>query len=268
MREALVCILLEHQSKADHCDAVANVTVRDPVLESRVGNLGKCEIGPTIAAVAGAADCVSYGPAAVERHRTMTELLGEFAVLPIPAPQWDLIFWDIAEYTPEQLYSNVGAFIQVLALVRAVKADAATFREIFGEVMKRLEPLAASDEVRCARPDANGRASWAVKRRPPMERPELEAAAVTMYADVKRREEVRPMLEIEFVDAQTEFARRGFELGALESRRQDILELLTERFGAVPKELENQIETMSDLKRLKAAFGLALKVPSLAEFQL
>ena len=55
---------------------------------------------------------------------------------------------------------------------------------------------------------------------------------------------------------------------ALQTRRQDLVLLLEERFGSLPEDLQRQIEGIDDLQRLQAALRQVVHVKSLEELEL
>jgi hypothetical protein len=63
---------------------------------------------------------------------------------------------------------------------------------------------------------------------------------------------------------------RGFEQGLAQGRadgkRDDVLKVLTKRFGAVPAALGEQLEQVNDVERLDALLDAALAAQSLEEF--
>jgi hypothetical protein len=54
----------------------------------------------------------------------------------------------------------------------------------------------------------------------------------------------------------------------LQSRREDLLAILEERFGVVPVDLFSRISAISDIEQLRRAIRQAVKVQNLEELQL
>jgi hypothetical protein len=65
-------------------------------------------------------------------------------------PEWNLLFWELAQHTPEELLGAEGPFMQLLAMVRGERGSPQDFRELFLQVVRRLEPLAQRDKMRWA----------------------------------------------------------------------------------------------------------------------
>jgi hypothetical protein len=128
-------------------------------------------------------------------HHVLADLIGGPEELRAFAPQWEPLFWDLAEVDTHALLASGGEWLAALAVVRAEgEKDAATFREVFAAVLERLKGLSGTDPVRW-----HGLIwfvlSWALRRRPSAETEALLAAAQSNQANARRRQEVRKMSE-------------------------------------------------------------------------
>ena len=65
----------------------------------------------------------------------------------------------------------------------------------------------------------------------------------------------------------TNIERRALEKEAKETRQQDILDLLENRFGTLPNSLMTSLKTIDNLSRLKQLLIDTIKVNSVAEFE-
>ena len=63
-----------------------------------------------------------------------------------------------------------------------------------------------------------------------------------------------------------QLVERGFEQGLAQGKRDDVLKVLTKRFGAVPPALGEQLQQVNDVERLDALLDAALAAQSLEEF--
>src|SRR6185437_3610000 len=88
------------------------------------------------------------GAGAWTSNRRLADLFAGPETLKGYAPQWPLLFWDLAARTPEALLASDGPFAQFLAVVRAEQSDADDFRQILEDLAKRLEPVAGQDKMR------------------------------------------------------------------------------------------------------------------------
>lgn len=59
---------------------------------------------------------------------------------------------------------------------------------------------------------------------------------------------------------------RGIERGIEQARRQDILDVLRERFGALPPSLGDQLASIADVEQLRVLLRTAVSAGSLEEF--
>jgi hypothetical protein len=147
----LVCVLLEHQSRAD-----ARMPLRlllYAVLfwerqwkeweDSHAEGEG-LRLTPVVPIV------FHTAPRPWGTNRTLAEMMAGPEELRAFAPRWPVVFWDLAERTPGELLDADGSFLQLLALVRAEARDAETFRELYVRLMRQLVPLGAHDKIRWA----------------------------------------------------------------------------------------------------------------------
>jgi hypothetical protein len=193
----------------------------------------------------------------------MVDLLAGPEALRAFAPDWQPLFWDLAERTPEDLLQAAGEWLAALAVVRAERSDEAAFREVFAAVLRRLEGLSEAERVRWQ--DLLWFVlSWGLRRRPGEERVPLLEAAEVSQSGVAHREEVRRMSE---TIGQT-WEQEMLASGQIMARREDLRVLLEKRFGPLPEGVEQRIEAVNDLERLRGLFGQAFEVTSLEELDL
>lgn len=62
--------------------------------------------------------------------------------------------------------------------------------------------------------------------------------------------------------------QQGWEEGMIAIRRDDLLALLEEKFGAVPEAVEQHIRAATDSERLKNALRQVVRIQSLDELKL
>jgi hypothetical protein len=105
------------------------------------------------------------GPRRWRKYRRLAELTAAPRELRGFLPRWQPRFWDLAERTPEEVLQSAGEWLAALAVVRAEREDAATFREILGRVRSRLERLSDTEKVRWHEL-LYFILSWALRRRP------------------------------------------------------------------------------------------------------
>jgi hypothetical protein len=63
------------------------------------------------------------------------------------APQWQPLFWELADRTPEELVQAAGAWHAARAGARAERAEPEVFREAFAAVLRRIEELSETERA-------------------------------------------------------------------------------------------------------------------------
>jgi hypothetical protein len=196
------------------------------------------------------------GPGPWQNNRTLHDLLDEPAEFHGFVPQWGPLFWELSSQTADQLLSSGEEWQQTLAVLRAQGEEGPAFERVYVEAMRRLEGLADQDQVRWY-DLMRIILSWALWRRPRIERPTLLAAAQATQVNVRRQREVELMGQT-IGEAIWE---EGRVAGELRQARRILQRLLADRFGSVPEAIVQSIEASSDVERLTTA---ALQVSRIA----
>src|SRR5579883_296405 len=136
----LVCVLIEHQSTADPRMPLRMLlyTVlfweREwKAWEDRKPPRPDFRLTPVVPIV------FHTGQRPWSSPRALVDLLGGPEVFRRFAPQYQPLFWDLAERQPEELVRQAAAWLQALAVVRAEDADAATFRRVMHQVEQQWD---------------------------------------------------------------------------------------------------------------------------------
>ncbi|HJT76156.1 MAG TPA: Rpn family recombination-promoting nuclease/putative transposase [Gemmataceae bacterium] len=266
--EALVCVLVEHQSAPD--PSMPLRTLLYAVLywerqwrawEERRRRGEPLRLGPVLPIV------LHTGPDPWAANRTVADLIDAPEGLRQHVPAWQPLFWDLAQQTPEALLGAAGEWLQALAVVRAERAGRDEFWPVFEEALRRLAPLSERDKLRWQ--DLMWfLLSWAVRRRPGGERHELFATVVSHVENATVQEEIQTMSQQVMQDWEQEAFARGEARGAFRNAREILRDVLSERFGELPEALVQRIEAVEDLARLRAAIRQAVHIQSLDELQL
>jgi hypothetical protein len=280
VRPILVCVLVEHQSSPDPrmplrvlLYAVLYWEREWKAWEADHQRGEPLSLSPVLPIV------FHTGGEPWRTNRALVDLIVGPEVLKQLSPTCQPLFWDLAEHSPQELLKGTGEWLKALAVVRAERDDSQSFREIFKEVLAQLDELATREEVRWHDLVAFV-LSWAFRRRPRDENPELKKAAAENYENRQTLKEVLVMSQalgqsweswlLERGEAQG-FAKgmtEGKAEGEILARRDDIRELLTERFGVLPPDVLKKIEGAGDVARLKEAIRKVLGMQSLDELQL
>jgi hypothetical protein len=195
-------------------------------------------------------------------NRRLADLFEGPEALRAFAPEWPVMYWDLAARTPEELLASDGPFTQFLAIVRAENADTERFRQVFMELAERLEPVAGQDKMRWQ--DLLWlMLSWVLQRRPDDEGEALSRALAEKQHDLALREEVQTMSE---ATKQT-WVQKVEARAAIRSLREVLIEMLSEKYGELPEPLLTSIQTCEDVGRLKAGVKHLNNVTALDQFQ-
>ena len=73
------------------------------------------------------------------------------------------------------------------------------------------------------------------------------------------------MLREKKQEGRLEGRLEGIHAGKLEAKRESVLELL-EELGAIPQELQDRVEGLEDLEKLRTLFKMAAKADSIPAF--
>lgn len=198
------------------------------------------------------------GPTPWGSNRTIIDLLGEPKEFHTFAPKWGPLFWNLADFTPEQLLDSGAAWLEMLSVLRVERAESAVFQNVFAEAAKHLAALQGREEVRgfdCLRVICTY-ASW---RRPPGERETLKDIALA--ANPTRKEEVRDMIQT----IADDLMERGRAEGELQTHRDNLRRLLLRKFQQLPDVVLQRIESCTDVERLKTAMDRLLDWKSVEE---
>ena len=274
--EALVCLLLEHQSQDDA--AMPLRTLLYAVLfwerewkawEDRRERGAPLRLTPVLPII------FHTGREPWAAPRTFADLFAvPDALRPMLLP-WGPRFWDLAAQPLEALRQAEGEWLRAMTLVRAEREDAAAFRAVVAETYRRLAALKPIDPVRWH--DLMWFVlSWSLRRRPNREHADLIALAAAGHDNTIVRREVEQMTQAVEKSWADEMMERGIErgmergrvTGAMETSRRYLRGLLEQRFGALPEALVQRIEGTEDLPRLEACIFSVQKLKSLDEIPL
>jgi hypothetical protein len=264
----LICVLLEHQSRPDaHLPlrillyAVLFWEQQWKEYERRHEPGAALRLTPVVPIVFHTGDQEWSG------NRSLADLFDGPEALRVYAPQWPLVFWDLALRTPEALLASDGPFAQFLAVVRAEASDAERFLQVYTQLMERLEPVAGQDKMRWR--DLLWLAlSWCRQRRPEDEQDALIHATVESQRNTALREEARSVSETTKQTWAQAVEARAARIGQLRQGRETLIALLSDAFGELPETLKASIESCDDLDRLLTATLQTRTLRSLDQFTL
>ena len=210
---ALVCVLLEHQSRPDPVMPlrmlVYAVLYWQRQWQQWASGHGEAEplrLSLVLAIV------FHTGPRPWRTNRSLADMFPGIDLLQSLVPVWPLLIWDIAEHEPRELLDSAQAWLQALAVVRAERAEQDEFHGVLSEALRRIEGLSASDTVRW-KELLWFVLSWSLRRRPGTEKETLQEVVLTSQEAASDQEEVRAMSEVAWKTWEEELRERGEQRG-------------------------------------------------------
>jgi predicted transposase YdaD len=198
-------------------------------------------------------------------NRALSDMLGEPVAFHPFAPDWRLLFWNLADQTPEDLLQSEAGWLQFLAVMRALGGEEASLQAVLGEFPRRVDPLHDTDLIRWS-DLMNAALRLVVQRRPQEERQRLLSTFVA--ACPTHQPEVQNMAKTIAEAWVEEGEARGVEKGRVEGARDLLRTQLEERFGALPEAFLQQLTAVTDLARLQQAARQVLHLQKLEDLQL
>ncbi len=263
----LLCVLIEHQSEADAWMPLRMLVYAALYWDRKWREweaLPKPRPAPSLPPIIPIVFHTGHRP--WKTSRGMADLLGGPEAVRIYAPEWRTLFWDLADRTTAELQAAAGAWLRTLAVVRAEHDEAQPFREVYTEVLRRLDELVAGEKVR--RDDLLWfLLSWALIRRPNPEGQGLLDLARAVQINEVRRKEVETMNQTVVRSWADERFAEGEAKGKVEGKAEAIIRTLQARFSAVPPELAAAVVAIQSVERLDALQDVAAVCRNLQEFQ-
>ena len=155
-------------------------------------------------------------------------------------PNWQPIFWELAEHSPEHLLNASDAFFQVLSVLRVEGEEFAVVERTFREVLERIGLLQKTDLVRW-KDMIKFLLGWAHNRRPRVERQEWRNVFEQWEAHQNKPETSRMIVTI--ADEMRWEAK-------VEQTHDILLRLGRKRFGEPDASNLQALRSITDLERL------------------
>lgn len=277
-RWALVCILIEHQTRPNSRmplrTLIYTVFYWEKCLrawEASASPRGEFRLPPVVPIVLHASPRPWTGP------RTLAELLDEPTAFHSFAPRWEPLFWEVGSHSVEELLHGDEAFLKLLAIVRAEEADRDEALRVYRESVKSLAGIRETDAARWTHM-LRFALGWVVNRRPRGERAEWFQVTEELQTDVLAKEEIRHMgqtiaqslveegfkqgMERGMERGMEQGMERGMERGRLETLRAIIGEIGVKRFGEPSSVTQAALQAIADVGRLESLSHRLLEVSS------
>jgi hypothetical protein len=254
--QALVCLLLEHQTKTDVLMPFRTLGLTVAFWDRQWRDWQalspprpELRFTPVIPIV------LYTGPTPWGSTRRMTELLAEPAVFHSFAPASEPLFWSLAEHSAEELLSRGGVWHNLLAVIRSERADADTFHQVALGAIQHLYSMDAADRPRWEEL-IRAVLAWTFHHRPVTEHASLTTGAEALLSDPIRKQEFHTMAEQTVDYLYGRGRRQGREEGreeGLSSMRVALQEQLKHRFGLLPEAVRQRIAASTSLDKLQLA---------------
>src|SRR5262249_16009699 len=139
---ALVCVLIEHQSRPDPVMPLRMLLYAVLYWErewkewGRQRDLGeRLRLSPVVPLI------FHTGPTPWKANRELIDLIGGPEAARAFAPRWQPLFWDIAEHSSSELLQATEEWLVALSVVRAERDDESQFRTTLEDALRHVQAL-------------------------------------------------------------------------------------------------------------------------------
>lgn len=262
---ALVCLLVEHQTKADWRTPLLTLIYAALYWEWQLRQWEEHSppkpdflLRPILPIV------LHTGSRPWGTVKTLRELLVEPEVFRLLLPDWRPLFWEVAQHSPEQLLHSQDALIQILALLRIEEQEQAEAVRIYRILMEQLGSLHDTNLSRWKNL-LRFILSWAAHRRPQQEHTMWSALAVELQADEQRKQELKAMQQTYADVLHQQGKAEGKAEGKVEGARAVLLRFGRKKFGEPDAATLQTLESITDVERLERLSDAMLDVHSWTE---
>jgi hypothetical protein len=191
-------------------------------------------------------------------NRTLADLLGEPTAFHAFAPTWQPLFWNLSERTPQALLESGEQWLQMLAVLRAIREGSGDFEPVLADALRRM-PMTSEYEMERWETLVRAVITLAQWKRPAAERESLKAIAIAAY---ETNPELQKRVETMHQTIAESLIEEGVVKGQVLANRATLRRQLTSRFGSLPESLLNRIE-VADSDRLNAALDQIFQLKNL-----
>jgi Putative transposase, YhgA-like len=248
---ALVCILLEHQTRPDPQMPLRTLIYTVFYWEKRLREWeasasprAEFRLPPVVPIVLHASSKGWTGP------RTLADLLDEPSAFHPFAPRWEPLFWEVGNDSVEDLLHHEDAFLQVLAMVRTEDAEREEALRVYRELLKKLAGLRETNAARWTHL-LRFALGWVLNRRPKGERAEWLRVTEENQNDVLAKEEIRNMEQTIAQSLVEQGIEVGLERGRTEALQGVIVEIGAARLGNPNAAIQAAVQAITDIGRLR-----------------
>jgi predicted transposase/invertase (TIGR01784 family) len=185
-------------------------------------------------------------------------------------PRFHALYLPLKQIPPQSLTAKEHPFGWVLKVMRAEDAPPADMESALQETATWLEGLSRKDRV-----------AWAEAlhflwllihhRRPAEEHERLEQVLLNSIRARRRREEVsemfKTMIDVWREEGEARGEARGRVEGMIKAKQEDVLRLLTLKFGDVPAEIVQRVQAIRDVEKLDGLLEQVWRASSLKDLR-
>ncbi len=255
-RWALVCVLLEHQTRTEWRVPLTTLIYAVLYWEWQLRLWEQHPIPrPTFQLTPILPIVLHTGSRPWGSARNLQDLVVEPAVFRPFVPSWQPMFWELAEHSPDFLLNASDAFFQALTVLRVEKQEQAEVERTFREALQRVDSLQNTDMVRW-KDMIKFMFGWAHNRRPRDERQEWQTIW-EQWQTHQSKPETNTMI-VTIADEMRWEAK-------VEHAHDTLLRLGRSRFGEADATALQSIRAITDLDRLDRMLDAILQKNSWAE---
>ena len=245
-RWALICVLLEHQTKSDwqvplkiFMYAALYWEWQWRTWEMAPAPKEDFALTPILPIV------LHTGTRPWGSAKTLHELLGPPEAFHIFTPNWQPIFWELAKHSTDELVNGPESFLQALAIFKADDAELEEAQRLFKQIFRKIDQLHDTGRVQW-RDLLKLILGWAQNRRPNVERQSWSELSDKLETSADNRREIQSMAITIAQSLQQEARQEGIQEGLLRGiRRQG-----GKRFGPPNEHQTAELNSVTDIDRL------------------
>lgn len=264
-RELLIYILIEHQSEPDRLMPLRLVDSQAQIFRYQVRewlqthrSTRRVQLSPVLPVVfytgvrrwpevGTLVDVIKRG----EEFRTVTPIVE------------NPLFLNLPELPPAQLERDGGFLGWVLRLLQRRRAGAREFRELLERVVAHLEPMGPAERQRW-RDLLSYIGAMVYHERSESEHARLQEAIERSIENEELRQEVSKMRKT-MADVLME---KGASQAAVQTRQQTLVRQLRKRFGDVPRDVVDTVQSTTDIDQLDEWLDRLVTVDTLEELEI
>ena len=182
-------------------------------------------------------------------------------------PTFDTLLLEVKAEDEASLTRTDHPFGWLMTVLKKEQATKEELAEALEQTVSHISALPASERNQFLRA-IHYLYLLILSRRPPDEHDDLKSVVYQHITNPDLREESFEMAQTMAEHLLQQGEQRGIEIGSLQAKRQDIVELLQIRFDSVSATIVEKVNAIDSLKRLNEVFRQAAMIESIDQLQL